>query len=146
MRVSFAKYQSASSIMHRSLNRSAKGTYLTIWLLSDSICKREISLRVVDGTPSSSICNKIREKTFAFKVCILWARVPLNEWAAVQPTAYFLAANSPPIASFSRPQACPLSYRGLYTPFHRYLLQFSRAFRNFPATKTVLGKMVAGQI
>jgi hypothetical protein len=27
-----------------------------MWLLSLSICSKEISLRVVDGTPSSSIC------------------------------------------------------------------------------------------
>lgn len=47
-----------STVTNEILNRSAKGTYLTIWLLSDSICKREISLRVVDGTPSSSICDK----------------------------------------------------------------------------------------
>lgn len=29
-----------------------------MWLLSDSICSSEISRSVVDGTPSSSICNE----------------------------------------------------------------------------------------
>jgi hypothetical protein len=47
----------ASTATSELVTRSAKGTHLTIWLLSDSICKREISLRVVDGTPSSSICD-----------------------------------------------------------------------------------------
>lgn len=32
-------------------------THLTMWLLSESICRSEISRSVVDGTPSSSICT-----------------------------------------------------------------------------------------
>ena len=34
-----------------------EAAYLTMWLLSDNICRREISRKVVDGTPSSSICK-----------------------------------------------------------------------------------------
>lgn len=60
------------------LTRSAEGTYLTIWLLSDSICKREISLRVVDGTPSSSICDKNREKMCIIRTPFLLPRVQID--------------------------------------------------------------------
>ena len=62
----------------KTLNRLAKGTYLTIWLLSESICNREISLRVVDGTPSSSICNKNREKIHVFRTPFSPARVLIH--------------------------------------------------------------------
>ena len=39
-------------------SNAAGPTHLTMWLLSDSICSREISRRVVEGTPSSSICGQ----------------------------------------------------------------------------------------